>query len=268
MDAVPSSNGHSSKTRRTNPNHMNLKHLAKRIIRRSIELAPRAARLRLRTAYGLKYDLDPEIVGLSRWLPSDRRSCGLDVGANNGVTTCALARVFDSVHAFEPNAEILREWERVAPENVTIWNCALSDQAGTGILNVPYDERRSYSGLGSLERLKGAAYTSQRSHEIPLKCLDGLIPLDQRVDFMKIDVEGHELSMLRGAKRILTTDRPSLAIEVWPQNRFAVHEFLSSIDYGLVPIFDLIGVEVAEQNLCYGPMDYWAKNVLDARRSA
>lgn len=50
--------------------------------------------------------------------------------------------------------------------------------------------------------------------------LDELIP--ERIDFMKIDVEGFEVEALKGARRILSEDKPLLCLEVTDQNRDAI----------------------------------------------
>lgn len=48
---------------------------------------------------------------------------------------------------------------------------------------------------------------------VPLKKLDSVIPNSTKVDFIKIDVEGGEFNVLKGAKNILTKDNPVIIFE-------------------------------------------------------
>jgi hypothetical protein len=66
------------------------------------------------------------------------------------------------------------------------------------------------------------------------------IPLDDfveenrlpRISFMKIDVEGYELHVLRGAKQVLTKHKPILMVEfVCPENRGNISDLLELADY-------------------------------------
>lgn len=48
---------------------------------------------------------------------------------------------------------------------------------------------------------------------VPLKTLDSVIPNSTKIDFIKIDVEGGEFNVLKGAKNILTKDSPIVIFE-------------------------------------------------------
>jgi hypothetical protein len=51
------------------------------------------------------------------------------------------------------------------------------------------------------------------------------------VAFVKIDVEGHELEVLRGAEQTLRRNRATILVEVKPPNRAAVADFLAGLGY-------------------------------------
>lgn len=147
--------------------------------------------------------LEPEVARLPEWVRADGVS--LDIGANYGPYTYALARLSSQVHAFEPNpacARVLREWDR---SNVTVHEIALSDRDGTAHLQVPTIDGAPRTTQGSIQR-QGAGL------EVQTRCLDDL-SLD-RVDFVKVDVEGHELPVVLGARATFASHRPVILMEI------------------------------------------------------
>jgi hypothetical protein len=77
----------------------------------------------------------------------------------------------------------------------------------------------------------------------------------EHVDFMKIDVEGHELAVLRGASETLARHRPWLVVEAWEDHREPVKQLLAALDYDLRPLQDLCGHLGSAQNLVFLPRD-------------
>jgi FkbM family methyltransferase len=139
---------------------------------------------------------------------ADPGAVALDVGANIGQMSSVLAARSGPkgrVHAFEPHPEIHEElsanaalWKvnpRAAP--VEAHRLALSDAAGIGHLSMSssFDDNR---GTASLVETAGA-----RTFEVPLQRLDEVIAQDAVVGVMKLDVEGHELGVLKGATKLL-----------------------------------------------------------------
>ena len=53
------------------------------------------------------------------------------------------------------------------------------------------------------------------------------------VDFMKIDVEGHELKMLEGAYNTISRHKPDIFIEVWPENVDTMFKYFEDIGYDM-----------------------------------
>jgi FkbM family methyltransferase len=139
---------------------------------------------------------------------ADPGEAALDVGANIGQMSSILAArcgPTGRVHAFEPHPEIHQElstnaelW-RVNPKAapVEVHRLALSDTAGVGYLSMSssFDDNR---GTASLVAKAGA-----RTFEVPLQRLDELLPQDATVGVMKLDVEGHELGVLKGSAKLL-----------------------------------------------------------------
>lgn len=140
----------------------------------------------------------------------------LDVGANVGPVTLALSRLCPRgrVHAFEPVPESFAFLERnVAANgaaNVSLHQVALSDHDGTATIHFEAEAT-------------GAAFISDHlaagvPQEVRLQTLDGWAAgagLD-RLDLVKIDVEGAELPVLDGGRETLARLRPVLVVEVNP----------------------------------------------------
>ncbi|MDH6264378.1 FkbM family methyltransferase [Bradyrhizobium sp. BR13661] len=152
--------------------------------------------------------VEPEVAMLPRVLPSCRTA--IDVGANIGVYTRALAGIANRVHSFEPHPTASRILRHTCPKNVTVHQTALSDRVGSGTLSAPAaTDGRITHGLASLEERPDAGDLQKLS--VPTSTVDSFEFPD--VDFVKIDVEGHELKVLDGAVSTIGRDRPTFLIE-------------------------------------------------------
>ena len=138
-----------------------------------------------------------------------------DIGANIGFYTCLLAsRVKDAgvVVAFEPalrTCGYLRENVSLNRfENVTVVNKGLGDTVEQRHLY--YSEARLAEGTASLK------YADERaaSERVTLDTIDNLISELPVPDFIKIDVEGYQLEVLRGGEHCLKTHAPLLMAEL------------------------------------------------------
>jgi FkbM family methyltransferase len=146
----------------------------------------------------------------------------LDVGANFGAYTALFANFVGregEVHAFEPvplTCEILRRaTHRLGLRNVHVHNLAISDTNDTGFMEIP-----SFPDGGPnpyQARLVRDFPSRSLSRPVPVRImrLDDLSEvIGKTVDFVKIDVEGHEAAVIRGGQRLIERDRPALLMEV------------------------------------------------------
>ena len=144
------------------------------------------------------------------WL-ADRQRVSVDAGANRGVWTEVLRRYSRRVCSFEPNPKMFAELCRCARPEVTAFPFALSDRSGTAELLVPRNDR-GYSNQGA--SLSAARIGDGRFAAVPVETRR-LDELDLgAVGFIKVDVEGHELEVLDGARETLRRDRPTLVVEI------------------------------------------------------
>lgn len=174
--------------------------------------------------------LEPE-VALLPFLSAPGR-VAVDAGANKGVYVFHLSRFFRSVVAFEPLPQLAGYLKRAVPANVQVQARALSDHAGTATLKLPH----GFNELGSLEAHTAATWTVEApldEFEVELTRLDAMALGD--VGFIKIDVEGHEIAVLEGARDTIARCHPALLIEIEERHNAnavaRVRDLLDDFDY-------------------------------------
>lgn len=152
---------------------------------------------------------EPELA-IVPFLASDRQ-LAVDIGANKGVYLYSMCQNFKSVIGFEPGPALYGYLRRAAPKNAQIFGCALSSQTGTAVLAMP----KGFNELATLERQSfdeiDDTETVER-FEVETRALDSF-KLDG-VSLIKIDVEGHEMQVLEGARSTIQRCKPALLIEV------------------------------------------------------
>ena len=189
--------------------------------------------------------IDPE-MGLLKFIVDPKRIC-LDVGANLGLFTYFLSRYSPHVYAFEPNPIPLRVLRYVADKNVTVLQMALSDKTGEAELVVPKGRKGWSSNGASIEYDEGEG----RVVKVPGSRIDDLDYKD--IGFIKIDVEGHEKSVLEGAQETLARDRPNLFVE----NEFThagagvteVFDMMKALDYDGFALIDGVFSNISRLSL-------------------
>jgi FkbM family methyltransferase len=152
-----------------------------------------------------------------RYLGSIRATSIWDIGANVGFWTLWLAASVDRtcrIRAFEPDARnLVHLRENVGRNrlaNVELRDCALSSASGTMILEL--DETAMMNSL----RSSGLQAVAARAGAVPVavRTVDEEVAEFGAPDFVKIDVEGHELDVLKGASALLAARRSVLLLEV------------------------------------------------------
>jgi FkbM family methyltransferase len=138
----------------------------------------------------------------------------IDVGANIGRYTLPLSRRAEHVHAFEPHPRLAAVLRATFPLRATIYEAAASDRNGMTQLHIPLVDGREDQGIASVETgaFDDTFDGSFGSLDVRTLTLDSLS--DCNIGFIKIDVEGHELSVLQGAEKLLARWRPTVLVEV------------------------------------------------------
>lgn len=166
----------------------------------------------------------------------------VDVGANIGNHSVFfgkfLAEHLVAIEAAPSLAPILkRNLEANDIRNYSLVTCGVGADAGVGRIILPNSDERNI-GKSRLHVQPGLDGRSPESGAVPIRTLDeilGEIRQDFRgkpIAFMKVDVEGMELEVLRGAIQLLRDERPQLAIEAaTPAELSEIKTFLEQYSY-------------------------------------
>jgi len=137
----------------------------------------------------------------------------LDVGANIGNHTLYFSRIFDAVIAFEPSqtlglvlrANVIRNGRK----NVEVFCCGLGEEQGTAFVKNVNEQN---TGMVELEGI--ITGETDREGTVDICKADDLI-LDRKrpIGFVKVDVEGMEVSVFKGMRECLMRDKPLIAFE-------------------------------------------------------
>jgi FkbM family methyltransferase len=201
-----------------------------------------------------------------------------DVGANVGVFTLFGSRRVGPtgrVYSFEPSSRERAVLEKNVAlngcDNVTVLASAASDRSGTATLRVAAGQHRGQNTLAPSFAYPGVHM--EREETVSLVALDDLWKTQavRRPDVLKVDAEGSELHVLRGALSLLRDAMPVVVFEINDTllkasgaSRDAVEQLLTSFGYrlhrlddasgALVPITTLAGVE--SENFVALPAEY------------
>jgi len=186
------------------------------------------------------------------YMPKDKRRTILDVGANFGTHSLCFSRYFDNVHAFEPNPSLWETFQKNMAfngfENVMLHRVGLADSEAELAFHLI---EKNNSGLGTFSTIE--------QYDLPLKeiCKAQVVVGDDyltkhninKVDAIKIDVQGFEPEVLRGLEKTLKRDRPIVwfefaggtyskvndrdeALRLFPEN-YKLYRFVEKSNWGL-----------------------------------
>jgi FkbM family methyltransferase len=148
----------------------------------------------------------------------------VDVGANAGYFTLLFSDIVGAsgeVHAFEPIAPTFERLSRTIADarrfdNVMLNCAACGESSGVATMLVPGADW-GQAALAPHATGSWASEAELTAYETTVVSLDAYLEAKSapRVDFMKLDAEGAELGVLKGAARTLASQRPLLSIELY-----------------------------------------------------
>ncbi len=169
----------------------------------------------------------------------------LDIGANFGLYSFHLASLVGDtgrIYAFEAVPSTTVALHRVlrslrVADRVTVIDKAVGDCSGR--VEVSFSRRADGSVLrGEATILPAGASGTDETVDVPVTRIDDVLTPDPRITFMKVDVEGADLKVLRGAERLIDRSAPTILIEVAREllcphgdSAFAIQAYLSDHGY-------------------------------------
>lgn len=181
----------------------------------------------------------------------EKRGIAIDVGANVGMFSYRMARIFSKVYAFEINEGVAADLIAYKSNKIEIVHSGLSSEDRDMILYTPVLKGVPLDGWASL--LPGNCPDTQEhiTKKVHVRPLDSFSLKD--VSFVKIDVEGHELEVLRGAVETISASRPVILVEIKGRNLEQVFGFFKAISYEEISLQGLCGIEGARENHIFAP---------------
>ena len=167
----------------------------------------------------------------------------LDVGADIGYYTLLFAKLVGAkgnVYAFEPIPKAKQYLDKNVElnelKNVSTFGFALFDDAGMACLEDPFNKSKINPQKKRL---------SKNDIQVEMKVFDGWRSEESTncVDFIKLDVEGAEMNILRGMRETIKRDRPEILVELHPRQLkdfgflpSDILEFLTGLGYQIDPV--------------------------------
>ena len=148
----------------------------------------------------------PELSLISNLVKNNQNS--IDIGANLGLFTFFMSRASKHVFAFEPNPYPLENLKDLVDSNVTILPIALGNNDGPVEIKIPH-HRKGWSSNGA--SLASKEINDGKIINIQCRKLDSLNI--ENIGLIKIDVEGFEIEVIRGAKDTILKNKPVMIIE-------------------------------------------------------
>lgn len=164
----------------------------------------------------------------------------IDIGAHKGAYTYWMSKFVGKngkVFAFEPQPELYNQLNKLLEDsnnnNVNLELLALSSSEGEATMVIPGKKTSPSASINNNKREGlGTKITVEKTTLDDYFCSQNQIP----VNFIKCDVEGHELDVLTSGKKLLHTFQPIIALEsearhCGADNVMAVFKLLHKLDY-------------------------------------
>lgn len=207
--------------------------------------------------------LEPELILIEKFC--DKTKSTIDIGVFRGVYSYKMAEYSNKVYGFEANPVMFNYLNKnltKLKKNIILHNIALSDSEGYAKLKIPI-RKKSMVKSNFEDYYEGGLATIESDNNLHNKMFDTFdvkklnldsFNFDQKISFIKIDVEGHEFSVLKGSEKILKKYKPVLLIEIDKQHSTKVKEtfnYLEELNYESFYFdgIDLIKILSYEENI-------------------
>ena len=184
--------------------------------------------LKKRIIRSINQDLEEEMRIVPALCSADKIS--LDVGVFRGVYSYLLSKHSLRVVGFEANPIMFKYLDRNLTsiiKNLKLYNLALSNDEGDVELKIPLRKKSFFKvnfedyyegGLATIDKENDLDGKETHTFNIQKARLDSF-KFNNKVGFIKIDVEGHEQKVLEGSVKILENNQPNLLVEIEKRHR-------------------------------------------------
>ena len=217
----------------------------------------------VQSLFGIKYVIDPmdliigpQLIVYRQWEAelsamfahaATKDMVFVDVGANFGYFTCLLGSLIGTsgagrVWGIEPNPTCVKLMETNIAINWSMCPIHLIPHAAGAFSGevefiVPKNRASNASFVG---RNQDVTDLDDERFAVKVQPLDEALPVSEVVDLMKIDVEGHEWSVLSGARNLISRSRDIRIIMEWAPHQMMTAGFTAS---DMSHLFDELGLQ-------------------------
>lgn len=180
----------------------------------------------------------------------------LDIGANVGqYTKLLLEKTNSDVVSFEPLPEAFNELKNIKlkfSNRLKVFNLAIGENLNN--LDLFYENQKSEKAslIHNLEKLSFIKNNNKNKISVKVRSLDSFENFfkDKRIDFIKIDTEGFEYEVLKGAQKILEIHKPKFIQMEFNWHQLIRNQSLYSISK-LVNSYDTFRILPKGKNLIF-----------------
>lgn len=162
----------------------------------------------------------------------------LDIGSNSGYYSFYFATKFKNlkIFAFEPNIDAFNKFKKTliknSFKNIQVFNFGLSNVNEKVKMITWFKHGIAKTNLTLLD--SSHDMTNSKIFEINLKVGDEVIPIHDQMIIMKIDVEGHELHVLKGLNNVLIKNKCIILIEIGNEKFDKVNKYLIDKNFKII----------------------------------
>ena len=177
--------------------------------------------LKKRLKRAIKKEYEKELKIIDKF--ADKSKDAIDIGVYRGVYSYKLSENFKNIHSFEPNPLLYPYLDKNLKKiitNIKLYNLALSDNNGETELKLPLRSKSLFKdNIEELFKLGAATMHPDNNikeyKKIPIKTrkLDDIL-INNKIGFIKIDVEGHEKNVILGGLETIKNNKPTLLVEI------------------------------------------------------
>ena len=182
-----------------------------------------------------------EFVIFSKFIKDNSIDNFIDIGANCGFYTFHLSNILN-VFAFEPNLEAFEKLEKTLKKNTTfkdrvkLYPFGISEK--NSVLKMKTKVKFGYVQTGGSSVSNPIEEEGHELFQADFKIGDEVLKLNNQKLAIKIDVERHELSVLKGLINLINNNDCLIQIEIFEKNFKEVDQFLKDNKFSKISSFD------------------------------